>query len=249
MKRIKFTTILIFLCLLASCSTPRPSGKTEAEVLFKEAKVMMDKGRYLNATERLNELRKKFPFSYYTTPSELLLADILFQQDNFVESAAAYILFKDFHPKHKRIAYVMWRLAESFYNQLPSSFDRDLSSGYESVKYYRDLSRRFPKSEYVPQAVARVKSIEALIKQKQKYIADFYFKTKVYDAAVYRYKLILDTFDDTEIRNHAIERVLKSYAKLKQKKECSGFYQEYFSLVKKSEKAVLKNIYRSCQAL
>lgn len=248
-KKIQSYLLLCVLLFVASCATERPSGNTEAEVLYKEAQLMIEKGRYLNATERLNQLRKKFPFSYYATPSELLLADILFKQENYVESAAAYILFKDFHPKHKKIAYVTWQIAESFYNQLPDSFDRDLSAGYESVKYYRELSRKFPKFEHIKDAIARVKSIEGLIKKKQKYIADFYFKTKIYDSAVYRYKLILDTFNDDEIRNYAIERVILSYAKLKKKKECSEFYQEYYSLVKKSQKENLRNVYRSCQSL
>ncbi len=234
---------------LLSCSTTRPTGKTEAEVLFKEAKMMMEKGRYLNATERLNLLRKNYPFSYYATPAELMLADILYLQENYVESASAYILFKDLHPRHKKIAYVLWKIAESFYHQLPSTFDRDLSPGYESIKYYRELVSRFPHSEYVKKSLARVKDIEQRIKKKQKYIADFYFKTEVYDAAAYRYKLILDTFQDEKLRNHAIERTIKAYLYLKDKKQCREFYNEYYPLVKAQEKSKLKKLYQQCKEL
>ncbi|MFT6604810.1 MAG: outer membrane protein assembly factor BamD, partial [Bacteriovoracaceae bacterium] len=131
----KFIALFLFASLfLASCSSTRPSGKTEAEVLYKEAQMLVDDGRYLMATEKLNSLRSQFPYSYFATHAELLQADILFDQENFVEAAAAYILFKDFHPRHKKISYVVWRIAESFNNQRPASYDRDLSPLYEAIK-------------------------------------------------------------------------------------------------------------------
>lgn len=242
-------SIVVVPLLIISCATERPTGKTEAEVLYKEAQMMMVKGRYLNATERLNLLRKNFPFSYYATPSELLLADILYAQENYIESAAAYILFKDMHPRHAKMAYVIWRIAESFYNQLPSTFDRDLTPGYESIKYYQEVATKFPKSEYVKLALERVKNIEELIRQKQQYIADFYYKTEVYDAAIYRYKLILDTFQESNIREHAIERTILSYAKLKDKKGCGEFYHEYLPLLKSKQKEIVKEAYTKCETL
>ena len=128
----KILSSLLLVFVLASCSTVRPKGKTEAEVLFLEAKFLIEDGRYLMATEKLNSIRSQFPYSYYATHAELLQADILFEQDNYVEAAAAYILFKDFHPRHKKMAYVVWRIAESFNNQRPPTYDRDLSPLYEA---------------------------------------------------------------------------------------------------------------------
>jgi len=94
--------------LVFSCASEKPEGKTEAEVLFKEAKILMDDGRYIMATEKLNLLRSQYPYSFFATPAELMLADILYLQENYVEAAAAYILFRDFHPKSTDIEYVIF---------------------------------------------------------------------------------------------------------------------------------------------
>ena len=177
------SVLLILAAFVSSCSTPRPQGATEAEVLFKEANRLKEKGRYLLAIERLNTIRSKYPYSYYSTHAELLNADILFEQENYAEAAAAYIVFRDFHPKHKERSYVLYRVAESFYYQLPDTFDRDLSPGY--------------------------------------------FKTDVYDAAKFRYKLILDNFSDSELRQHSISRLLQSTAKLGELKICKNYYSKF----------------------
>ena len=104
-----------------SCSSKRPKGQTEAEILYKESKKFMEDGQYLLAIERLNKIQSEFPFSYYSTPSELLRADIYFAQKNFEEAAASYKVFLELHPHHKRASYVLYKLSESYFQQLPST--------------------------------------------------------------------------------------------------------------------------------
>ena len=89
---------------MAACSSDKPKGRTEAEVLFKEAEDLVKSERYILATEKLNTIKTQHPYSFYATPAELLQADVLYMQESFVESAAAYLLFRDFHPKHEKIA-------------------------------------------------------------------------------------------------------------------------------------------------
>jgi outer membrane protein assembly factor BamD len=193
--------------LAISCSTTRPSGSTEAEILFKEAKELMTKSRYIQATEKLNSIRSQYPYSYYATHAELLQADILFAQENYAEAASAYILFRDFHPKYNELGYVIFRISESFYRQLPSSFDRDLSAGVESVKYYNELIQNYPNTEYVIDAQKRIDQIEDMLEKKEIYIADFYFKTKDFEAAKARYENIVKTLKNKEEKLRILSRI------------------------------------------
>jgi len=245
----KYIVFFLITLMSLSCSTPRPKGKTEAEVLYKEALSLVKDNRYLLASEKLNSIRSKFPYSYFATHAELLQADIFFKQENYVESAAAYILFRDFHPKHKKMGYVVWRIAESFYFQLPDTFDRDLTSGHESIKYYKELLRRFPGSEYSKDAREKINLCENMIKQKEKYIADFYFKTKVYDSARYRYLNLLKQFNDESLKTHSMLRILKSSYRLKDYKACVSYYDTYKLAVKNKFKAELDKTFNECKAL
>lgn len=207
MKILNKIIAFVLLTLLFSCSTERPKGATEAEILFKEAKDLISKSRYIQASEKLNAIRSQYPYSFYATPAELLQADVLFAQESYAEAASAYILFRDFHPKYNEISYVVFRISESFYRQLPSTFDRDLSAGVEAVKYYNELLQNFSNTEYVKDASARIAQIEMMLEKKQIYIADFYFRTKDYEAAKTRYEDILKSIKDTNEAARIMARI------------------------------------------
>jgi outer membrane protein assembly factor BamD len=206
---LKLRSVLILFCaiFLFSCATKRPEGSTEAEILFKEAKDLISKSRFIQANEKLNAIRSQFPYSYYATHAELLQADILFSQENYAEAASAYILFRDFHPKHSELGYVIFRISESFYRQLPSTFDRDLSAGVEAIKYFKELIQSYPNTEYVKDAQSRINQIEAMIEQKEIYIADFYFRTKDFEAAKSRYEDILKSLKNNDERLKILSRI------------------------------------------
>ncbi len=167
----------------------------------------MSKSRYIQATEKLNSIRSQYPYSYYATHAELLQADILFAQENYAEAASAYILFRDFHPKYNELGYVIFRISESFYRQLPSTFDRDLTAGVEAVKYYRELIDNYPNTEYVKDAQTRINQIEDMLEKKEIYIADFYFRTKDYEAAKARYEDILKTLKNKDEKLRILTRI------------------------------------------
>jgi outer membrane protein assembly factor BamD len=225
MKMLLFYVVLG--SLLLSCATDRPTGKSEAEVLLKEAKELISDSRFLMATEKLNTLRSEHPYSYYATEAELLQADILFKQENFVEAAGAYILFKDFHPKNKKLEYVYFKIAESYFFQIPSSYDRDLSSAVEALKYFRELKARFPNSKYTKGGEEKVKKCQEMMEAKERYIADFYFKTEVYDAARHRYLDILKNFKTTSLRQHSILRVVETSLLIAKYSECVKYYNDF----------------------
>jgi outer membrane protein assembly factor BamD len=214
---------VLFVVLMSCSSGTKTTGKTEAEVLFKQAKDYFDEERYLLATEKLNALRSQHPYSYFSTHAELMMADIFFKQENFVEAATAYLTFKDLHPKHEKMAYVFWMLGESFFYQLPTSHDRDLSAATDALKYYEETIRLYPQSGYEEEATKRMKIIKEMLRKKDLYAADFYFKTEVFGSASSRYFQILEKYQDQDTQVYALEKLMKSIVHLSQQK-CLEFY-------------------------
>lgn len=210
----------LLLVILVSCSSPKPAGKTEAESLYLEANQLIEKKRYIAAIEKLNQLKTQHPYSYYTVPSELRLADVYFMQENFEESATAYLMFRDLHPKHEKLDYVIYKIAESYDKQTPSTHDRDLSSAQEAIKYYQELLGKYATSPYIEPSKQRIEVIKDKLLKKEKYIADFYFKTKNYEAALWRYKFIQETLQDKDLLSHAKFREVLTLEKLSMFKEC-----------------------------
>ena len=209
---------------------------------------MIVEGRYILANERLNQLRSQYPYSYYATHAELLQADILFEQESYVEAASAYTLFKDLHPTNKRMDYVTLRIAESYYKQIPSTYDRDLTPAHQAIKYYNELLQRYPGSKLIKDALGRIKECQELIEKKEQYIADFYYKTDVFEAARYRYLGLLKQFpNNKELTNHSIRRILLSSVKMEDFKGCVKYYNELSSLADSAYQGILQEIQETCQ--
>jgi outer membrane protein assembly factor BamD len=230
---------LLMLILIVSCASDAPEGKTEAEKLFKEAQELIEAERYILATEKLNLIKTQHPYSFYATPAELMQADILYEQESYIESAAAYLLFRDFHPKHEKIAYVVFKIAESYFKQIPDTIDRDLDPAIEAIKYYEEILQKYADSSYKKEAENRIAKARAMLVEKDVYIADFYFKTSEFSAARYWYLDILQRHQEKKIRQHAIKRTILATYSLKEWKSCVEYVEKFATEV---DKELLKEI-------
>jgi outer membrane protein assembly factor BamD len=242
----RLTAFILFLIII-SCSSDKPKGRTEAEVLFKEAEELVKSERYILATEKLNTIKTQHPYSFYATPAELLQADVLFMQESFVESAAAYLLFRDFHPKHERIAYVIFRIAESFYKQIPDTIDRDLEPAIEAIKYYDEVIQKYADSSYKKDSEVKITKAKAMLRDKDLYIADFYFKTKQYSPARYWYLDILENHKDEKTRKHAMARTIMATFQLKEWQPCLDYIEKFYQFVDKDSHSEIKSIKQNCK--
>lgn len=239
--------VLASLLFLLSCSSDSPKGKTEAEILYKEAEELVDSERYILATEKLNIIKTQHPYSFYATPAELMQADILFKQENFIEAAAAFMLFRDFHPRHEKIPYVVFMIAESYYKQIPDTIDRDLEPGIESMRYFAEVLQKYGDSSYKGDAENKIKKIQGMLREKDFYIADFYFKTKEYAAARYWYLDILENHQDGKSRSKAMLRTIEASSKLKEWEACIDYIEKFYQSVDKQAQKEIKSIKDQCQ--
>ena len=235
------------LAFLVACSSVRPTGQTEAEILYKEAQNLTKSGRYLLAIDKLNNLRSHYPYSFYATSAELLMADILYKQHNYVEAAGAYINFYDDHPTHPQIPYVIWMIAESFTAQNPSTSDRDLSTAVEANHFYRELIRRFPEAEQVPAAQDKMQKNQAMLQEKAINIADFYYRTDKFSAALFRYQDFLQRYADSSVRQHAILRALDCACRAKQQKVAEQLWATYKDELNAVQAKTAQEAYDKCR--
>jgi outer membrane protein assembly factor BamD len=238
---------LFFLLLVIGCSSDSQDGKTEAEKLYKEAQELMEAERFILANEKLNLIKTQHPYSFYATPAELLQADILFEQESYIEAAAAYLLFRDFHPRHEKIAYVVYKIAESYFKQIPDTIDRDLEPAVEAIKYFEEIIQKYSDSSYRKNAEERILEAQKMLRDKDLYVADFYFKTKEFSAARYWYLDILDHHQDKKTRRHAIVRTILASYKLKQYQQCLEYAEKYATEVDKRISKEINSTTKKCR--
>lgn len=238
-----FLTLLLFF----SCSSERPKGKTEAEILYKEAQELVEAERFILATEKLNQIRTQHSYSYYATPAELMLAEIQFRQESFIESAASFLLFREMHPRHKQLDYIVFMIGEAYFNQLPSTIDRDLESGAEAIKYYTEVRDRFPSSVHARMASEKIEKIANMLRKKDLYIADFYYRTDVYQASRFWYLDILEHHTKEETLDLAKKRIVITSRFMKKYEDCLKYADTYMDDVGKDDQKILESNKKKCQ--
>ncbi|MFX6218501.1 outer membrane protein assembly factor BamD, partial [Acinetobacter baumannii] len=71
-----------------------------AEKQYSEGERLLKKDRYVEAVERFRVLKSRYPYSKYAALATLRIGDVHFQEESYIEAAAAYKVFRELYPKH-----------------------------------------------------------------------------------------------------------------------------------------------------
>ncbi|MBX3017015.1 MAG: outer membrane protein assembly factor BamD [Bdellovibrionaceae bacterium] len=199
------------LVSVISCASEEKSSDTP-EGAYAIAEEFAKDDRYEEAIRRFNDVKNKYPYSKFATMAELAVADTYFKQESYPEAQVSYQTFKELHPKHAQIDYVTYRLGLSFFEQLPETEDRDLSLAQSSIIYFDEVMSLYPNSPHAKEAQEKKTEVLKKLGAKEMYIADFYFKRKVYASALTRYEGLLRTYPNLGFDALALSRAAQSAA-------------------------------------
>jgi len=188
------------------CSSGDLSESATPEGAFKAAEEFEKDERYEEAITKFNEVKNKHPYSRYAVEAELHVADIHYKKESYLEAQNAYQLFKDFHPKNPKIDYVTYRLAMSYYLQLPDTTDRDLSPAYKAVQFFDEVINSYSTSQYVKESTDKKNEALRMLAEKEAYIGNFYYIRNIYDSAMKRYDELVKKYPDRGFDEEALYR-------------------------------------------
>ncbi len=194
MKLISLFISVLFCSVFFSGCASEEKNLTTAEGAYKYAKEFDDAERYDLALQKYADVKNKFPYSNLATEAELAIAEVHYKRESFAEAQVAFQNFRDLHPKNPKIDYVVYKIAMSYYSQLPDTFDRDLSLGNDAIYHFDEIIKSYPHSEYVKEAKEKRDETFQKLAEKELYIADFYFKQEKYSAALRRFESTLQKY-------------------------------------------------------
>lgn len=214
LKTLRVIIILTAMGLFVSgCSTTEKNSNTP-EGAFAIAEEFDQGERYEEAIRRYTEVKNKFPYSNFATKAELAIADVYFKQESYAEAQVAYQMFKELHPTAPQSDYVQFRIGLSFYNQLPSSIDRDLTLANDAILNLSELIKKYPNSQYVAEAKEKRSAAIKMLAEKEDYIGNFYFIRKIFDSALSRYEGLYNNYSGLGFDARALSRAAISAQKI-----------------------------------
>ncbi len=178
----------LILVFFGACSSGQRFDTSTPEGSFALAEKFESDGRFEEAINQFNSVRNQHPYSRLAVEARLRVADIHFRRKSFPEAQASYQVFKELYPRHPRSDYVTYQLALSYFKQLPSTIDRDLSLSQPALLFFEEVLRSYPESEYAALAAERRQEVLKMLAEKEHYIAHFYFIRNHYRSALGRFE-------------------------------------------------------------
>ncbi len=179
---------------------------------------------YLEAVRYLEYVRNNFPYSQFAGLSELAIADMSFERDDWSAAATQYQDFVKSHPSHPKADYAAFRAGLARWEDrpsdlwfLPPSSEKDQAPLRSALDALQRFVLSYPKSEYVPRARDLIADTRERLARHEQYVADFYWKRNAWKGAAGRLIGLADNYGDLgggKVRSDSLWRAGEAYRNL-----------------------------------
>jgi outer membrane protein assembly factor BamD len=197
----KFLLLLVLAAFTSSCGTVKgwmgwgKKPEKPPEVMAEDGIKQLKKKNYDDAIETFEKIRDRYPYSEQALLAQIKLADSYFYRKKYDEALQAYKDFEKLHPTNKAVPYCIYRQGLCYYRQR-STIDRDQTFTIKAAAEFRRLKQKFPQCEYIPKADKFLARCHRDLGEHELYVADFYYNTKHYKAALERYQVVAQEYPD-----------------------------------------------------
>jgi outer membrane protein assembly factor BamD len=188
-----------------------PGPEETALTLYEAGEASLAAEEYGSAIQSFTKLKDQFPFSPYTMPGELKLADAYFRRGDMPQAIAAYKEYEALHPRDENIPYVLYQIGVASTYSF-DSIDRPMSAVSDGLEHLNRLKQSFPETPYAKMADEYIAKSRRLLAEHELFIADFYWHSGRYVSAWRRYAFVAENYGDIdEIGRYATQRSRMAY--------------------------------------
>ncbi len=212
---------------LAGCSL-LPEVKEEtagwsADRLYKTAHESMIEGNYIRATKLFDTLEARYPYGRYAQQAILESAYANWRAGEQAAAIAAADRFIRTYPNHPNVDYAFYLKGLVHFREdqglIGYVYELDLSQRdpkemRSSFAAFKELTGRFPDSQYYQDSIARMRYLDNAMGEYETNVANYYYRRGAYVAAVNRAQGTLLNFPQTPSNARALDLMQRSYAGL-----------------------------------
>lgn len=187
---------------LGSAGCAARSRKTQPapppDQVYRMAMEKMARKRYYAARTLLQGVLPRVP----PDDRELLpkiqmgIADSFFKergQLNYGEALNSYRTFLTYYPNHEEADRAQFMVGMSLFQQALSP-DRDQALTYQAISEFRKVETVYPTTSHIEEANRKIVECHNRLAEHERLVGRFYQKRKKYNAAIDRYRTILDQY-------------------------------------------------------
>tara|TARA_B100000029_G_scaffold515242_1_gene621303 strand:- start:3687 stop:4520 length:834 start_codon:yes stop_codon:yes gene_type:complete len=211
----------IFLFFIVSCSKEEKEISVIKETrqdlemisVYKEAYKALDEGDPYFAAKKFLEAELLFPQSVWAPKSALMASYSYYMQNYYSEALYNLERFLKTYPTDKNIAYVNYLIAMCYYETIEDE-KRDSAPLLKAKDQFNFIVQNYPDTEFALDAKFKLGLIEDILASKEMYLGRHYIKKEKWIAAINRFKIIIDDYNQTIFVEEALHRLVEINYKL-----------------------------------
>lgn len=221
MKRIQMLFLISLIFSLSACKTwwgkededNNPYKGMTAEQLYTAAQKDLHKKEYATAIKHLEAIETMYPFSDYTETSQMKLIYAYYKNEDYPSAAATAERFIHLYPRAKNVDYAYYMRGMANFQQSRGVFAkflpldeswRDPGTQTQAYSDFGILIQKFPDSKYKANALQRMTYLRNMFAQHELNVATFYFKRKMYVAAINRASYVVKNYPQAPSAKQAL---------------------------------------------
>ncbi len=255
--------IFLYLILILSLNFCTKKNEKKIDLIEKSQELQMieaynqgiaelEKGDIIYAAKKFNEAEIIYPQSIWAPRASLMAAYAYFSQAYYDDAILELDRFVKKYDKNPNIGYAYYLLALCYYDQIIDE-TKDMQRIVDAEKYFKIVVNNYQNSEYAIDAEYKLDYIEEILASKEMYLARYYVQREKWIPAINRFKIVVETYDNTIFIEEALHRLVelnykigleneaKKYAKVLGYNYKSGqWYDKTYKIFNKNYKKISK---------
>lgn len=243
-----FAIGIAVLAALGACN--RNTGPDEslsgftAEEIYQRGEYELETSRRVSGSLRyFQEIERLYPYTEWARRALIMQAYGHHRAREYEESRAAAQRFLDMYPNDEEAPYAAYLLALSFYDQV-DDVGRDQGVTFQALQHLRRVIEDYPDTDYARSAVLKFELAFDHLAAKEMEIGRYYLKRGNYNAAINRFRVVVEDFQTSTHTPEALHRLVEAYLSLGLRGEAqtaaailgynfeaNPFYQDSFALL------------------
>ncbi len=204
--------------VLAACGGPdAPDESLEnfsAEEIYKRGEYELEVSRRAKDSVRyFKEVERLYPYTEWSRRALIMQAFAHHRAREYEDSRAAAQRFLDTYPGAEDAPYAAYLLALSFYDQI-DDVGRDQGLTFQALQHLRRVIEDYPDTDYARSAILKFELAFDHLAAKEMEIGRYYLKRGNYNAAINRFRVVIEDFQTSTHTPEALHRLVESYLAL-----------------------------------
>ncbi len=180
------------------------------DLLYNQGLANLNAGRLKEASAKFSAIDRQHPYSEYARKAMVMGAFTNYRRGNYDEAISAGERFVSLYPSDADAPYAQYIVGLSWYRQI-RDVTQDQKEAIRTMNAMKELVERWPESEYVEDAQAKIRLARDQLAGKEMQIGRYYQERREFIAAISRFRNVVEVYSDTRHIEEALARLTETY--------------------------------------